>query len=104
MFAIVNIAGSQERVEEGMTLRVPTLDAEQGATVTFDQVFLLATGPGDIAVGTPTVLGVSVAAKVLAHGRSPKILVRKMRRRKRTRKTIGHRQGYTEIEVTKIVA
>ncbi|MFH1444737.1 MAG: 50S ribosomal protein L21 [Candidatus Peregrinibacteria bacterium] len=104
MFAIVKIAGFQEKVEEGMKLKVPSLSAEPGSTVTFSDVFLMAKGESDVAVGTPTVAGASVEAKVLAHGKDEKIRVYKMHRRKRYRRTYGHRQGFTEIEVTKIKA
>lgn len=104
MFAIVDIAGFQEKVSEGMTLRVPTLDAEEGKTVSFDTVLLLAKSDSDVKVGTPTVSGASVEVKVLSHGRDKKIRVFKMKRRKRYRRTIGHRQNFTEVEVTKIKA
>jgi|TARA_Y100000310_G_scaffold15404_1_gene15506 large subunit ribosomal protein L21 len=102
MFAIANVAGFQEKLEEGKKLFVPTLKAEEGKTVTFDTVYLLAKSDSDVKVGTPTVSGASVEAKVLNHGRGDKIRVFKMKRRKRYRRTYGHRQGYTEIEVTKI--
>ena len=104
MFAIVDIAGFQERVEEGMKLKVPCLDTEAGKSVVFDKVFLLAKSEKDVSIGAPLVKGASVEVKVIAHGRDPKIRVYKMRRRKRYRRTKGHKQGYTEIEVTKIKA
>ena len=104
MFAIVKIAGFQERVEEGMKLKVPTLDQEAGSTVTFKDVLLTAKSEDAIAVGTPVLSGASVAAKVLAHGQADKVRVYKMRRRKRYRRLHGHRQGFTEIEITKITA
>lgn len=102
VFAIVHIAGTQERAEEGMKLSVPRLAAEVGATVKFGDVYLLSANEGEARIGNPTVLGASVEAKVLAHGKDDKIRVYKMRRRKRTRRTHGHRQRFTEIEVTKI--
>lgn len=104
MFAVVKIAGFQEKVEEGMKLKVPLLSAEPGKTVTFSEVFLVSRGEGDTVVGTPAVAGASVEAKVLGEGKGDKIRVFKMRRRKRYRRTHGHRQGFTEIEVTKISA
>ena len=104
MFAVVKIAGFQEKVEEGMKLKVPSLDAEPGATVTFKDVLLTQKGEGDIAVGTPVLSGASVTAKVLAHGKGDKVRVYKMRRRKRYRRLHGHRQGFTEIEISKITA
>jgi large subunit ribosomal protein L21 len=102
MFAIADVAGFQEKLEEGLKLFVPTLKAEEGKTVTFDKVYLIAKSDTDVKVGTPTVAGASVEAKVLSHGRGDKIRVFKMKRRKRYRRTYGHRQGYTEIEVIKI--
>jgi len=104
MFAVVDIAGFQEKVEEGMKLKVPLLDAETGAKVTFDKVFLIAKSEEDVTVGTPTVAGASVEATVLSAGKGDKIRVFKMRRRKRYRRVHGHRQDFTEIEVTKIKA
>ena len=104
MFAVVDIAGFQEKVEEGMKLRVPTLSAEEGKTVKLDTVYLIAKSDSDVKVGTPTVSGASVEVKVLSHGKDKKIRVFKMKRRKRSRKTLGHRQGYTDIEVVKIAA
>ena len=99
MFAIADVAGFQERLEEGMKLRVPLLDTEEGKTVTFDKVYLIASSDTDVKVGTPTVSGAAVEAKVLSHGQDKKIRVFKMKRRKRYRRTYGHRQGFTEIEV-----
>ena len=102
MFAIVDIAGFQEKLEEGLKLFVPTLKSEEGKTVTFDTVYLIAKSDSDVTVGTPTVKGASVEVKVLNHGKGDKIRVFKMKRRKRYRRTYGHRQGYTEIEVVNI--
>lgn len=104
MFAIVDIAGFQEKVEEGTKLRVPTLSEKEGGSVTFDKVLLLAKSDSDVSIGTPTVSGAAVEAKVLSHGKGDKIRVFKMKRRKRYRRDHGHRQGFTEIEVTKIKA
>lgn len=102
MFAIVDIAGFQEKVEKGMTLRVPLLAGEAGAAVTFDRVLLLVKDGGEIVIGTPHVSGASVEATIVKHGKGEKIRVFKMRRRKRYRRTHGHRQDFTEIEVKKI--
>ena len=102
MFAIVDIAGFQEKVEEGQKLQVPSLKASEGEKVTFSNVLLLAKSESDIAVGAPYVAGASIEVKILGHGRGDKIDVRKMRRRKRYRRHKGHRQGYTEVEVVKI--
>ena len=102
MFAIVDIAGFQEKVSEGEKIRVPSLSAEPGKKVTFEKVLLLAKSDKDVKVGTPHVSGVSVEAKVLEHGKAKKIRVMKMKRRKRYRRTYGHRQGFTDIEILKI--
>jgi len=104
MFAVVDIAGFQEKVSEGDKLQVPTLKAEEGKSLSFDKVLLLAKSESDIKIGTPFISGAAVEVKVLCHGRGDKIRVFKMRRRKRYRRTQGHRQGFTEVEVTKIKA
>lgn len=102
MFAIVDIAGFQEKVTEGDLLKVPTLDTEEGKTVRFDKVLLFAKSEDDVQIGAPYVEGAVVEAKVLSHGRDDKIRVFKMKRRKRYRRTQGHRQGHTQIEIGKI--
>lgn len=103
MIAVVEIAGFQEMLEKGMKLRVPTLVQNEGESVTFDKVLFLSENGSDAVVGTPHIQGATVIAKVLNHGKSDKILVRKFKRRKRYFKTLrGHRQAYTEIEITGI--
>ncbi|MDA0376605.1 MAG: 50S ribosomal protein L21 [bacterium] len=102
MFVIADIAGFQEKLEEGLKLFVPTLKGEEGKIITFDKVYLVANSDSDVKVGTPTVAGASVESKILNHGKGDKIRVFKMKRRKRYRRTYGHRQGYTEIEIMKI--
>ncbi|HLD32196.1 MAG TPA: 50S ribosomal protein L21 [Candidatus Peribacteraceae bacterium] len=104
VFAVVDIAGFQEKVSEGDKLRVPSLPAEEGKSLSFDKVLLLAKSADDVKVGTPYVAGAAVEVKVLRHAKGDKIRVYKMHRRKRYRRTHGHRQGFTEIEVTKIKA
>ncbi len=101
MFAIVSIAGFQEKVSKGDTIKVPLLDAEAGKTVTFDQVLLLADGE-NVTFGAPTVSGATVEAEVVSHGRADKIRVFKFKRRKRYQRTKGHRQDFTEIKITKV--
>ncbi len=101
MYAVIVTGGRQYRVMQGETLRVEKLEADVGAAVNFDQVLLL--GEGDsISVGAPLVAGASVAAKVTAHGRADKVRIIKFRRRKHHQKQMGHRQYYTEIEITGI--
>lgn len=101
MFAIVDIAGTQEKVEKGMKLKVPLYDAETDSKLTFDKVLLLADGD-NIQIGAPLLAGITVEAKILSHGRGDKIRVVKAHRRKRYRRVKGHRQHFTEIEVTGI--
>ena len=103
MFAFVDIAGFQEKVEKGMKMRVNSLAANAGETVTFDKVLLVSENGKDAVIGKPTVTGATVVAKVLLHGRGDKIVVRKFKRRKRYHKTLrGHRQDYTEIEIMEV--
>ena len=101
MFAIVDIAGFQEKVEKGMILRIPLQSADAGKTLSFGTVMLVADGE-DVKVGSPLVSGASVDVKVLKHGKGEKIRIQKFKRRKRYRRVKGHRQGYTEVEVTGI--
>ncbi len=101
MYAIFKAQGKQFRAVEDAVLRIPSLEAEPGDTVKFDDV-LLAEQDGDIHVGAPCVAGASVAAEVVSHGRGDKIIVYKMKRRKGYRRKQGHRQGYTEIRIVGI--
>ncbi len=103
MYAVIVTGGKQYRVMQGETLRVEKLDAEVGANVNFDQVLLVGEGE-KITVGAPLVAGAKVAATVKAHGRADKIRIVKFRRRKHHRKETGHRQHYTEVEITGISA
>lgn len=101
MYAVVKIKNQQFRVEPEHTLQVPRLASDVGETVTFDEVMLLSDGT-EVKVGAPTVAGASVAAEVVGHGRSRKVIVFKKKRRKNYRRKKGHRQPYTEIRVTGI--
>lgn len=103
MFAIVDIAGFQEKVEKGMKLKVPLQDSDEGKTLIFNKVLLVSDG-SDVKIGAPIVNGASVEAKVLKHGQGDKIRIQKFKRRKRYRRVAGHRQDFTEVEVTKITA
>ena len=102
MYAIVEIAGQQFKVEKDKKLFVHRLDAEEGASVDFDKV-LLVDNDGKVAVGTPTVKGAKVTAKVLEHVKGEKVLVFKKKRRKTYQKMNGHRQYFTQIQVETIV-
>ncbi len=101
MYAIVEIAGQQVKVEKDRFLYVNKLDAEAGADLTFDKVLLVDNG-GDVSVGLPTVSGASVAATVLEHVKGEKVIVFKKKRRKGYRKKNGHRQQYTKIQINGI--
>ncbi len=101
MYAIFRAQGKQFRAEPDATLRLPSLEAEPGDKVSFDEV-LLAEREGDVRVGTPTLEGARVAAEVVRHGKDDKIVVYKMKRRKGYRRKQGHRQGFTEVRVLEI--
>jgi len=102
MYAIVEIAGHQFKVEKDKKLYVHQLDAQEGDSVDFDKV-LLVDNDGKIAVGTPTVKGAKVSAKVLAHVKGNKVLVFKKKRRKGYKKLNGHRQRFTQVQIENIV-
>jgi large subunit ribosomal protein L21 len=102
-YAIIESGGKQYRVEQGTHLKVESLPIEKGKEITLEKVLLLATDTG-IQVGKPTVAGAKVTAEVLAQDRGPKILVFKKRSKKTYKKTIGHRQNYTELLVKSISA
>jgi large subunit ribosomal protein L21 len=103
MYAVIVTGGKQYKVSEGDTLFVEKLEAEEGSTVTFDQVLMAGEGD-DVKVGTPTVDGASVEAKVVKNGKAKKIYVFKMKRKKNERTKKGHRQPYTKVEITKVNA
>ncbi|MFZ5555336.1 MAG: 50S ribosomal protein L21 [Pseudomonadota bacterium] len=98
MFAVVKTGGKQYRVKAGDKLVVEKLPAEVGSEVLLDKVLMLAEGE-NIILGKPLVAGASVKATVVAHTKGEKIKIFKMRRRKHYRKTLGHRQSYTELRV-----
>jgi len=103
MYAVITTGGKQYRVAQGETLRVERLSAEPGDTVDFDQVLMVGE-EGAVQVGSPFVTGSRVTAQVKCHGRGEKVRIVKMRRRKHYMKRQGHRQDFTEIEVTGISA
>lgn len=101
MFAIVEIAGQQFKVEEGQEVFVHHLNAEEGDKVTFDNVLLVDRG-GEISVGSPVLGGVSIGATVLGHQKGDKVIVFKKKRRKGYKVKNGHRQQFTRIKVDSI--
>jgi len=102
MYAVFQTGGKQFRAEPGSRLRIPSLTAEPGDTVTFDEVLLAGDSDENVKVGTPTVDGASVKAEVLRHGRGRKVIVFKRKRRKGYRKKQGHRQDFTEIRIDEV--
>jgi len=102
MYAVFRTGGKQFRAEPGDRVRVPSLEAEPGDIVEFDEVLLASDGDA-VSVGAPVVDGALVKAEVLSHGRTRKVIVFKRKRRKGYRKKQGHRQGFTEIRVDDVV-
>ena len=98
MYAVIKTGGKQYRVAAGEKLRVEQLAADVGAQVVLDHVLFVADGD-EVTMGAPRVSGVTVTAKIIGHGRGDKVRIFKMRRRKHYRKSQGHRQNYTEIEI-----
>ncbi|HRQ66262.1 MAG TPA: 50S ribosomal protein L21 [Xanthomonadaceae bacterium] len=103
MYAVFQTGGKQYRAVPGEVLRVELLDAEPGSTVEIDRVLMLGDGE-KVTIGSPLVEGAKVTATVRGHGRHDKIKIIKFRRRKHHRKQMGHRQHYTEIEISGISA
>ena len=101
--AIIKTGGKQYRVAVGDKLRIEKLPTDVGASVDFDEVLLVGSGDA-VQVGTPIVEGAKVSAVVKNHGRGKKLIVYKFRRRKNYRRKNGHRQAYTEVEITAISA
>ena len=101
MYAIVEIAGQQFKVEKDQQIFVHRLDSKEGEKVTFDNVLLIETG-GKVKVGVPNVSGAKVTAKVLKHLKGDKVVVFKKKKRKGYRVKNGHRQYFSKIEIQKI--
>ncbi|HJQ68147.1 MAG TPA: 50S ribosomal protein L21 [Blastocatellia bacterium] len=101
-YAIIQAGGKQFRVTEGQVVRVPSFAAKVGSSVEFD---VLVSSDGDqIEIGAPTVGGSRVTGVVVEHGRAPKIIVFKKKRRKQYKKTHGHRQDFTAVRIESIGA
>ena len=101
MYAVIESCGKQYKVAEGDVVFFEKLDVEEGKKVTFDKVILVS-NDGKIEVGTPNVKGVKVEGKVVSHGKGKKIRVYKYKAKKNYRRTQGHRQPYTKVEITSI--
>ncbi|MEN8260537.1 MAG: 50S ribosomal protein L21 [Pseudomonadota bacterium] len=103
MYAVIQTGGKQYRVTEGETLKVERLPAEAGDNIEFDKVLMVQSDAG-LKVGAPFVPGGKVTATVKSQGRHKKIKIIKFRRRKHHMKKMGHRQDYTEVQITGISA
>ncbi len=103
MYAIVEIAGQQFRVEKDKKLFVHRLETAEGGNVEFGKVLLL-DNDGVVQIGTPVVDGVKVTAKVLEHLKGEKVIIFKKKRRKGYKKKNGHRQYLTQIQIEDIIA
>lgn len=103
MYAVIATGGKQYRVQEGAIVRVEKLDAAEGDSVEFNQVLLVGAG-ADLKLGKPFLAGAKVAGTVAKHGRHDKVRIVKFRRRKHYKREGTHRQPYTEVKITSIVA
>jgi large subunit ribosomal protein L21 len=101
MYAIFESGGKQHRVIVGETLKLEKIEFATGGTVQFDRVYLIADGENH-KIGAPVVVGATVTAEVLSHGRADKVNIIKFRRRKHHMKRQGHRQWFTEVKITGI--
>ena len=103
MYAVIATGGKQYRVQEGAVLRIEKLDAAAGASVEFGQVLLVGAG-ASVTLGTPFIGSAKVVATVQSHGKGDKVRIVKFRRRKHYKREGTHRQPYTEVKITQIVA
>jgi len=102
MYAIIEACGKQYKVAQGDVVFFEKLDAEEGKKVKFDNVILVSEDNGKIEIGSPYVKGAKVEGKVVSHGKAKKILVYKYKAKKNYRRTQGHRQPYTKVEITAV--
>jgi large subunit ribosomal protein L21 len=103
MYAVIATGGKQYRVQEGLVLRIEKLNAEAGASVEFGQVLLVGAG-ASVTLGAPFIGSAKVVATVQKHGKGDKVRIVKFRRRKHYKREGTHRQPYTEVKITQIVA
>jgi large subunit ribosomal protein L21 len=101
MYAVIKSGGKQYRVEAGKPVRIESLAADVGTSVAFEEVLLVGSGDG-VKIGAPLLSGATVKGTVLAHGRGEKVRIFKLRRRKHSQKSQGHRQNYTEVRIDDI--
>jgi large subunit ribosomal protein L21 len=103
MYAVIKTGGKQYKVVAGERLKVEKIVGDVGATVVIDKVLMISDN-ANTTIGAPLISGATVSATVLSHGRSDKVMIFKFRRRKHYRKTQGHRQSFTEIQIGEILA
>jgi len=103
MYAVIRTGGKQYRVSEGDRLKVESLAAEEGSDITIADVLMVGSGES-VTVGAPLVANASVSARIVQHGRGKKVRIIKFKRRKHYRRQMGHRQNFTELEITGISA
>ncbi len=103
MYAVIKTGGKQYRVITGETLKVEILAGDVGSAIVLDKVLMVSNGD-KLSVGKPLLVGATVKATIVSHGRADKVTIFKMRRRKHYQKNQGHRQNYTEIRIDGISA
>ena len=103
MYAVIKTGGKQYRVAAGEKIKIEQISAEVGQEIKLDQVLAVGSG-ADLSVGTPLVAGASVVATVIAQGSHAKVQIFKMRRRKHYQKRQGHRQAFTELQISAVHA
>jgi large subunit ribosomal protein L21 len=103
MYAVIRTGGKQYKVVAGEKIKVEQIAADVGQEIVIDQVLAVGSG-ADLTVGSPLVVGASVKATVVAQGKHDKVHIFKMRRRKHYRKSQGHRQTYTELQISAVTA
>jgi len=101
MYAVIKTGGKQYKVAAGEKIKVEQIAADVGQEVVIEQVLAVGNG-AELKVGTPLVTGATVKATVVAHGKHDKVRIFKMRRRKHYKKSQGHRQTYTELEISAV--
>ncbi len=101
MYAVIKTGGKQYKVAAGEKIKVEQIPADVGSEITLDQVFMVGEGES-VKIGTPVVAGAVVKATVVSHGRHDKIKIFKMRRRKHYQKRQGHRQNFTELQISAV--
>jgi large subunit ribosomal protein L21 len=102
MYAVIETGGKQYRVSPGQTIEVDTIVGDIGAAVEFDRILALSNDSNELVLGD-ALKNARVRARIAAHGRGDKIIVFKFKRKKQYKRTIGHRQNFTRVEVQEIL-